>query len=820
MKKTLVLLFLLFIVVAIKAQVNIIPQPVSVKQPRIAAKFNINSSTQIVLEGNNLEKASGFLNDYLKQFYHFKLKIVSNSASKNAIRLNYERLDAPLQGAYVMTVDNNGVYIAGDNETGVFYGIQTLIQLLPVNIDKLQTTNYKLQIPYVSIQDQPHFAYRGIHLDCCRHFFPVSFVKKYIDYIALHKMNYFHWHLTDDQGWRIEIKKYPKLTQVGGWRNGTTIGRYPGKGNDGIRYGGFYTQEEIKDVIKYAADRYITIIPEIEMPGHASAAIAAYPQLSCFPNESTKHPKQTAWNGDTTGKQIQQTWGVFEDVFCPSEYTFNFLQDVLDEVITLFPGPYIHAGGDECPKVSWKRSEFCQQLMKEKGIKDEHELQSYFIQRMEKYINSKGRKLIGWDEILEGGLAPNAVVMSWRGESGGIAAAKQKHEVIMTPDHTLYFDHSQSKNEDSVTIGGYSPIEKVYAYEPLSKELSDEQKKYILGAQANVWTEYMLNPKKVEYMIFPRMAALSEVLWSPKEKRNWKDFEKRLQTQFKRYDLWKANYSKAYFDLNATVLPTENYDGLKWVIEQKIQMPCQLWFKERKKLVTKKDSIDKNEKFSDTKFIKYLSKDSTERFLKSSTGKKDSIIIRSSGVYTCYGYKVIVKSEEVLINANDLITKTEQRFYFTKATGKKITLTNLPSDKYPGDGAFTLVNGVQNGKGRERANEFLGFSGTDCEAVIDFGSAQKISKTIVHIFNQPASWIRRPQYVEIFSSNDGNKFTSIAMTDDVITNENGNALLEKDFDPVTTRYVKVLVKNWGEIPEGDAGAGNKSWLFVDEIEIN
>jgi len=819
MKKANVLFFLLLIIIVSEAQVNIIPQPVSIKQPRIAAKFVINASTQIVLEGSNLEKVAGYLTDYIKKFYTIRLKTVTNTTSKNVIRLNYERLDAPVEGAYSMTVDNNGVYIAGDNEPGVFYAVQTLIQLLPIPNQKSKIQNSSLSIPQLTINDYPRFAYRGMHLDVCRHFFPVSFVKKYIDYLALHKMNYFHWHLTDDQGWRIEIKKYPRLTQVGGWRNGTTIGRYPGKGNDGIRYGGFYTQDEIKEVVKYAADRYITIIPEIEMPGHSSAAIAAYPELSCFPNESTKHPKQTAWNGDTTGKQVQQTWGVFEDVFCPSEFTFNFLQDVLDEVIALFPGPFLHAGGDECPKTSWKRSAFCQQLMKEKGIKDEHGLQSYFIQRIEKYINSKGKKLIGWDEILEGGLAPNAVVMSWRGEAGGIAAAKQKHQVIMTPDKPLYFDHSQTKNEDSVTIGGYNPIEKVYAYEPLPQELNAEQKKYILGAQANVWAEYMLNPKKVEYMIFPRMAALSEVLWSPKEKRNWKDFEKRLQTQFKRYDLWKANYSKAYLDLNASVLPTENYDGLKWVIEQKIQMPCQLWFKEQKKLVPKKDSIDKNEKFSDTKFIKYLSKDSAERFLKSSTGKKDSIIITSSGVFTCYGYKVIVKGEEVLINTNDLIAKTEQRFYFTKATGKKITLTNPPSDKYPGDGAFTLVNGIQNERGRERSNEFLGFEGTDCEAIIDLGSSQKISKAIVHTFDQPASWIWRPLYVEIFSSDDGNKFTSIATADDIVAKETGNAIMEKDFSPVTTRYVKCLVKNWGIIPEDNPGAGKKPWLFVDEIEV-
>ena len=393
------------IAISIPAQISIIPQPASVKQPKIAAKFSITPSTQIVLEGGNLENVAGYLNDYFQQFYHFKLKVGKTVSGSNAIILNYERLDNPLPGAYKMTVNNKGVYIGGDNEEGVFYGIQTLIQLLPVDNRKSQTSNLKFQIPYVSIQDHPRFEYRGMHLDCGRHFFPVSFIKKYIDYIALHKMNYFHWHLTEDQGWRIEIKKYPKLTEVGAWRNGTIIGHYPGSGNDGIRYGGYYTQDEVKEVVAYAAKRYITVIPEIEMPGHSSAAIASYPFLSCFPNESTKHPPRCAWSGDSTGKQVQQTWGIFEDVFCAGkDSTFQFLEDVLDEVIKLFPSKYIHVGGDECPKENWKRCPLCQKRIQDQHLKDEHELQSYFIQRIEKYLNSKGKTLIGWDEILEGGL--------------------------------------------------------------------------------------------------------------------------------------------------------------------------------------------------------------------------------------------------------------------------------------------------------------------------------------------------------------------------------------------------------------------------------
>lgn len=552
MRTTISLLGLLLMCSVIRAQVSIIPQPVSVKQPRINAKFSITPATVIVLEGSNLQKTAALLNDYLQQFYLFKLKVVDKSTSANAVRLNYERLDKPIAGAYVLTVNNKGAYIAGDNETGVFYGVQTLFQLLPVPDARLKMRPDKLDIPYISIEDEPRFEYRGLHLDVCRHFFPVSYVKKYIDFLAYHKFNVFHWHLTDDQGWRIEIKKYPLLTTVGGYRNGTIIGRFPGTGNDNLHYGGFYTQQEVKEVVQYAADRYITVLPEIEMPGHASAAIAAYPELSCFPTESTKHNPRAAWSGDSTGKQVQQTWGVFDDVFCAGkDNTFQFMQDVLDEVIPLFPSKIVHVGGDECPKNNWKRCPNCQQRMKDNNLKDEHQLQSYFIQRMEKYLNGKGKTLMGWDEILEGGLAPNAMVMSWRGEQGGIAAAKEKHNVVMTPGNPVYFDHTQTKQEDSVTIGGYNPIEKVYAYEPVPKELSAEESKYVLGAQANLWTEYIGNPRKVEYMLFPRISALSEVLWSPKEKKNWDDFVKRMKTQIKRYDLMGINYSKA-FNFSAT----------------------------------------------------------------------------------------------------------------------------------------------------------------------------------------------------------------------------------------------------------------------------
>jgi hexosaminidase len=537
-------------------EVKIIPQPAEVITNK--GSFVISAATNLVVGGEENKATAAFFNKYLLEYYGFELAIVEKATKNSIVLKSLKNIDGLPGEGYSLKSDKEGVLIEGNSNQGTFYGMQTLIQLLPT------VKSNSLKIAAVKVKDGPRFAYRGSMLDVSRHFFPVSFVKKYIDYLALHKMNYFHWHLTEDQGWRIEIKKYPKLTEIGSRRNGTIIGRYPGKGNDNKPADGFYTQEEVKDIVKYAADRFITVIPEIEMPGHSSAAIAAYPMLSCFPNEKTVIPanmiseksKQELANGRI--KLVQETWGVFTDVYAPTEYTFKFLEDVLDEVMALFPSKYIHVGGDESPKDAWKRSAFCQQLIKEKGLKDEHGLQSYFIQRMEKYINKNGRTLIGWDEILEGGLAPNAIVMSWRGEEGGIAAAKENHQVIMTPGSHVYLDHSQTKNDKEVTIGGYTNLEKIYDYEPIPKELNDQQAKYVLGAQGNVWTEYMENSAKVEYMIFPRLSALSEVLWSPKEIKNWKAFQTKIETMKKRYDMWGANYFKESVNDKKLILQKAN----------------------------------------------------------------------------------------------------------------------------------------------------------------------------------------------------------------------------------------------------------------------
>lgn len=510
------------------AQVNgIIPQPVQINFTAPNAPFVLTPQTPII--AGSLGNSASFLNDYLLNYYHFNLQ-KEGSGTKKGITLTIDKNKNPKEGQYTLSVSSSEIKITGNSAEAVFYGIQSLIQLLPVE----KSTTKSLKIPAVNIIDYPRFAYRGMHLDVSRHFFDITFIKKYIDYLALHKLNNFHWHLTDDQGWRIEIKKHPKLTGISAWRNGTIIGLFPGTGNDGLRYGGYYTQEEIKEVIKYASDRYINIIPEIEVPAHSMAVLAAYPELGTEP---------------TKKYEVAQTWGVFNrlnNVFQPTEQTFTFLEEVLTEVIDLFPSPYIHIGGDEASKLWWKQSAFAQKFIKEKNLKDESGLQSYFIHRIEKFVNSKGKTIIGWDEILDGGLAPNAIVMSWRGEKGGIAAAKQKHKVIMTPENMMYFNHSQFLKDDSLTAARYLPLKNVYEYDPVPAVLTANEARYIWGGQANLWTEYIANPSKVEYMLFPRLDALSEVLWSPKEKRNYTDFQKRLKIQFKRHDLMKINYSKRY----------------------------------------------------------------------------------------------------------------------------------------------------------------------------------------------------------------------------------------------------------------------------------
>lgn len=509
---------------------GIIPLPVSMQL--MDGRFIITPETEITYPYDNEEvmKIAEFLDQMIFKSAGFHLPLSGSEMSgKNTIHLQTGKYPDIGKEGYILNSSRKGVQINANEPSGLFYGVITLWQLFPAEIN-----GDNLTIPAVQITDMPRFTWRGAHLDVCRHFFDVDFIKKYIDIIALHKMNVFHWHLTDDQGWRIEIRKYPRLTEIGAWRDETVIG-HPWRNReegpvkyDGTRHGGFYTQDEIKDIIQYAADRYITIVPEIEMPGHAQAAIASYPELGC------------------TGEKVKvrTIWGISPYVYNVDDHTFKFLEDVLTEVMELFSSEYIHIGGDEAMKDQWKASRKIQKQIKDLGLKDEYELQSYFIKRIEEFINSKGRKLIGWDEILEGGLAPNATVMSWRGIQGGIEAARQGHDVVMTPTTHCYLDYYQSENTDlePLAIGGYLPLDTVYNYEPVPVQLSAAEVKHILGAQGNVWTEFISTSEYLEYMLLPRLTAIAELTWTPKELKNPDDFKKRLERQIERYKLMGWNY--------------------------------------------------------------------------------------------------------------------------------------------------------------------------------------------------------------------------------------------------------------------------------------
>jgi hexosaminidase len=497
--------------------VRIIPEPAIITIDPVMVKFPTKRMISVSSRDSALFSAATYLCGKL----NYSEIDYSGVNPGGCIYLEQSKLESSANpDAYILVTSKKGITIRGNTARGVFYGIQTLLQLLPPDVygSAGLVKNSGIKIPQVNIQDEPRYGWRGMHLDVGRHLFSVEFIKKYIDMLAMHKMNVFHWHLTEDQGWRIEIKKYPRLTEIGSVR----------KNPDGTTYGGFYTQEQIREVVAYAASRFIDVMPEIEMPGHSVAALAAYPDLSC-----------------TGGPfEVRTAWGVSDDVYCAGkEETFGFVQDVLSEVIALFPFKYVHIGGDECPKDRWSKCPVCQKRMKTEGLKDEMQLQSYFIRRIEKFLVANHRNLVGWDEILEGGLAPEATVMSWRGESGGIEAAKQGHDVIMSPNSHCYFDHYQgSPKFEPKAIGGYLTLEKVYSYEPTPEVLNIEEAKHVLGAQANVWTEYIPSEKQVEYMALPRMSALAEVVWTPKSLRDFEKFTYRMERQYERFDAMKLNY--------------------------------------------------------------------------------------------------------------------------------------------------------------------------------------------------------------------------------------------------------------------------------------
>ena len=473
----------------------------------------------------DLENLKNTLTQELNSFHEIKL----NDDSEKVILLIITSDDSLNTEGYVLNIFNDEINILANSPNGIYYGIQTLNQIL----DSGQKSNKGITILNMKIVDEPRFKWRGMHLDVGRHFFDISFIKKYIDYIAIHKMNIFHWHLTEDQGWRVEIDSYPKLTEVSAFRDETLIGHYRDEPRkfDGKKYGGYYTKDEMKEIVEYARKRYITVVPEIEMPGHSRAVLAAYPELSCTGGPHT----------------VAKLWGVHKEVFCAGkESTFEFLEKVLIEVSDIFPGEYIHIGGDECPKDRWEEHELDQQRMRKEGLDNENELQSYFIKRIEGILNKLGKRLIGWDEILEGGLAPGAIVQSWRGMEGGISAVDAGHEVIMSPTSHAYFDYYQSKDrlDEPLAIGGYLPLEKVYQFEPVPEEIDSDKEHLVLGGQGNLWTEYISSSDKAEYMVLPRMSAMAEVLWSPRVLLNYRSFSNRMNWQYFRYDRMGAKYKK------------------------------------------------------------------------------------------------------------------------------------------------------------------------------------------------------------------------------------------------------------------------------------
>lgn len=522
----------------------IIPLPKSVES--VEGQFHINQQTVIIYK--SLDKQGRNVAEYLQKMLArpsaMKLAVQTDLPGQNFIHLKIDQNLNSVPGSYTILSNGLGITISAANAIGLFYGIQTLRQLLPPEIEsKAPVNNVDWIVPAVTIIDEPRFKFRGMHLDVGRHFFPVDFIKKYIDLLAFHKMNYFHWHLTEDQGWRVEIKKYPRLTQVASKRKETLIdhGARPPFMFDGQPYGGFYSHEEIKEIIKYASERFITVIPEIELPAHSLAALAAYPEIGC-----TGGPYEVATR-----------WGSFEEIFCAgNEQTFHFLEGVLSEVMDLFPSPYIHIGGDECPKTRWKSCPKCQKRVQSEGLKSDDELHSYFIKRIQRFLAKNNRTLMGWDEVLDGEILPGATVMSWRGETGSIKAAKKGHDVIMTTNTHLYFDHYQTDPQTQpLAIGGYSTLEDVYEYEPVPYELNEQEAKYIIGAEGLLWTEYVKTPKYAEYMAFPRACALAEVCWSPKEKRDWQSFRQRLEKHLKRLDYMDVNY---FYEVPKPIIKSDN----------------------------------------------------------------------------------------------------------------------------------------------------------------------------------------------------------------------------------------------------------------------
>lgn len=725
--------------------VAIIPKPL-VQQVE-EGTFELSKQTNFTTSAS-FNDIGDYFKEVLNIFYGISIEKDIYPASINIIKDTAQTHDE----GYTLTVTPSEINIRAKTSKGAFYGVQSLLQLFP----PVQKKKSSLAVQAVTIRDAPRFSYRGMHLDVGRHFFPVDFIKKYIDLMAQLKMNTFHWHLTEDQGWRIEIKKYPKLQEIAAFRDETLVGHYNDQPvrYDGKPYGGYYTQEEIKDVVQYAQKRQITIIPEIEMPGHSQAAIAAYPDLGC-----TGEPVSVA-----------TTWGIFEEVYCPKEETFKFLEGVIDEVAELFPGKYIHIGGDEAPKTRWKNCKHCQLLIKNEGLKDEHELQSYFIARMERYINAKGKQIIGWDEILEGGLAPNATVMSWRGTRGAVIAAKQQHDVILTPGSHCYFDHYQSEaHNEPLAIGGFLPLEKVYSFEPIPKELTEKEASFVLGAQGNVWTEYMPTISKVEYMVFPRMIALSEVVWSSPAGRSYEEFVPRLEQYFKRLDALDVRYANHLYEISGS-------------------------YKQE----------------NDQYYYQLKSASQNSHIYYSTDGSFPTIPYTSPiEINKSLTIRAISRDEKGI----DVSTSFEQFINFHKGVGATIKINKEPHPSYNAGGIKALINGIYGDNKRYGDKEWLGFSGEDLEIELLFDNPIDIHSFQTRFHNGNGQWIYAPEKIELSFNEE--PFMSIQISSNELL---ANVKMVVDKKNITSLRIKV--PNYGKIPDGKQGAGNKAWTFIDELIID
>lgn len=747
-----------------QSKLSLVPIPESVSVQK--GKFVFSSNTRILFQDNDvdLKKALAPLSTKLKSAAGFDLTSPLKAKKRSIIQIGLDNTISNDEG-YILKIKKNEITLTAKTPTGIFYGVQTILQLLPVEIEAETLQNRtEWSVPCVDITDAPRFSYRGVMLDVARHYQPISFIKKLIDLLAMQKMNRLHIHLTDSQGWRFESKKYPKLTQIGAYRKGTPLNTtydYNSRPQDTL-YGGYYTQEELKDIVRYAANKFITIIPEIEMPAHSKSALASYPEFACL---------------DSTGHAFSYPQNI-QDEYCTKDSTFTFLTDILEEVMNIFPSKYIHIAGDEASKVNWKTCKICQQRMKDEGLKNGEELQSYFIKRIEKFVNSKGRDIIGWDEILQGGLAPNATVMSWTGIEGGIKAAKEHHKVIMTPGNYCYLDHYQSNaSGEPAAFGGFTPLEEAYSYNPISAELTEEESKFIIGVQGNLWTENFNTPALCEYMIFPRAIALAETGWSKNELKNFDNFVLRAANHLKRLDLHNVNYSRHLFDLRLnTSLNSEGH------------------------VTASIKGVPKEYE------IHYTLDDTTPTI--TTPTYHNLIVIDKNATLTA----------AVLINGA-IVDQLKKTFILHKAVGKPVILKTLPSQYYNKGGNNAWTNGSFGGDNSFNDDEWLGWCGQNFEGTINFEKPTTISSLRTRFFHRPPSWIWTAKKVTLETSDDGINFKSLLEKEVNVPTVYGANPFEATWAPVTTKYLRITVEPWGNIQKENPGEGTPAWLFVDEMVI-